>query len=330
MLKYVLRNILMIIPTMLGVIIIVFSINQFTPGDPVALQLGADYTEEQYLAKQEEMGLDDPYFTQLFNYLKGIVTKLDFGTSYSTHRPVITEVKGRIWTSIKLGLLGIALVIVVGVPIGIISATKQGSPLDYSVTFLSLILTSMPNFWLCMILMLIFSLKLGWVPASGLDVPSAYILPVIGVAITSVTQVIRQTRSSMLEVVRQDYITTARAKGLSERTVIYKHALRNALIPVVTLVGMQFGTVFAGSPVIEAIFNIPGMGTLMLNAINSKDYPEIQSVVLILSFIVCLTNVLVDIVYGFLDPRIRAQYAGAPKFAVTANEEEEPARATEA
>lgn len=322
MLKYVLKNLLLVIPTMLGVIIIVFTINQFTPGDPVVLLLGADYTEEQYAEKQEELGLDKPYFVQLWNYLKGIVTKLDLGTSYSTKRPVSTEIGSRIWTSIKLGLMGIVLVVVIGIPIGILSATKQRSALDYTVTFLSLIFTSVPNFWFALMTIIVFSLRLGWFPASGLNRPSAYILPVIAIAITSITQVIRQTRSSMLEVVRQDYIQTARAKGLAERKIIYKHALRNALIPVVTLVGMQFGTVFAGSPVIEAIFNIPGMGTLLLTAINGKDYPCIQGIVLVLSAIVCVVNVLIDVLYGFLDPRIKAQYSGAPKYAVAVTEEE--------
>lgn len=308
MLKFVLKKLFMIIPTMLGIILLVFIINKLTPGDPVAMMLGSDYTQEQYDQTREELGLDEPILVQFFNYVKGIVTKLDLGTSYATKRPVSTEIKSRIVVSLKLGLLSTLLTVVVGIPFGVISATKQYSVLDYSTTFLSLFFSAVPNFWLSMMLILLFSLTLKWVPASGLDSLSAYIIPMISTSVACISQVTRQTRSSMLEVIRQDYIRTAKAKGLSQISIIYKHALKNALIPVITIVGMQIGMIFGGSAVIEAIHNIPGMGTLLLSAIGNRDYPTIQSIVLVISAMVCVMNVIVDIVYGFVDPRIRAQY----------------------
>jgi len=308
MFKYILRNVLMIFPTVLGVVFIVFLINQFTPGDPVILMLGADYTQEQYDATAAELGVDQPFFTQFFNYIKGIVTKFDFGKSYSTKRPVMDEIAGRFGTSLKLGLLSCLASVVIGIPLGVISATKQYSVLDYSLTLSALFFSAVPNFWLSMMLILLFALNLGWLPASGLMSWKAYIIPVLASCAGGMAAITRQTRSSMLEVIRQDYIRTARSKGLSEGKVIMKHALKNALIPVITLVGMQLGMIMGGSAVIEAIHNIPGMGTLLLTAITKKDYPTIQTIVLILSVVVCAMNVLVDIVYALIDPRIKAQY----------------------
>lgn len=304
MLKYILKNILLIIPTLLGVVIVVFTINYFTPGDPVVLMLGADYTEEQYEETAAELGVDQPYFVQLYNYVKNIVTKLDFGTSYKTKLPIMDDVAERLPVTLKLGLLTCLVTILVGIPFGIISATKQYSVFDYVVTFVSLFFSSVPGFWFSMMI-LAFSLKLNWLPASGIESWKSYVMPVIGGAVSSIAMLTRQTRSSMLEVIRQDYIRTARAKGVSERVVIWKHALRNALIPVVTIVGMQLGAIMGGSAIIETIHSFPGMGTLLLTAINGKDYPTIQTIVLLLAAIICLMNMLVDIAYGFVDPRIR-------------------------
>ncbi len=313
MLRFILKKLLTIIPTIFGILLIVFFLNSITPGDPVAMMLGSDYTQEQYDRTREELGLDDPVLYRFFNYIKDIVTEFDFGTSYATKRDIATELSGRIWTSVKLGLLSTLFTVLIGVPFGVISATKQYSALDYSTTFFSLFFASMPNFWLSMMLILLFSLILGWLPASGLDSLAAYIIPMISMSVGCISQVTRQTRSSMLEVIRQDYIRTAKAKGLSERAIIYKHALKNALIPIITIVGMQIGGIFGGSAVIEAIHSIPGMGTLMLSAIGNRDYPTLQAIVLVISTMVCVMNVVVDIVYGFVDPRIRAQYATVKK-----------------
>ncbi len=305
MAKYIIKNALMVIPTMLAVVFIIFTINHFTPGDPVAIFYDFDYTEEQYAEKAAEWGLDQPFLIQFVNYVKNIVTKFDFGYSYYSGNSVMSELSTRFPVSLQLGLISVLLTVIIGVPFGIVSATRQYSMLDYGVTFVSLFFAAVPGFWLSMIMILIFSSRLGWLPSSGLTSWTCYIMPVIASSAQYIASVTRQTRSSMLEVIRQDYIRTARAKGVSERSVIWKHALRNALIPVVTLIGMQTGAVIAGSAIIEAVHSFPGMGSLMMTAINNKDYNTIQAVVLLLSGVVCLINLAVDIIYVAIDPRVK-------------------------
>ena len=311
----------MMIPVLLGGLFIVFTINHFGPGDPVAALLGGNYTQEQYDAKEAELGLDKPFLTQFVNYVAGVVTELDLGTSYQSKRPVSTEILERFPTTLYLGLIGVALTIVVGVPFGIVSATKQYSALDYVVTIVSLIFASIPSFWMAMMFQLGLSYNLGWFPAtySAGNILSM-VMPVLTLGLSPVATVTRMTRSSMLDVVRQDYIRTARAKGLSERDVIWKHALKNALIPVITVIGMQLGTVIAGSVVVEAIFAIPGLGSLLMDAINNRNYPVIQGSVLFMSIFISLMNLLVDLIYGFVDPRIKAQYGGGKKKAAKKSE----------
>lgn len=304
MVKYLIKSVLMVILTMLAVVFIIFTINYFTPGDPVAIFFDFDYTEAQYAAKAAEWGLDQPFFVHFFNYVKNIVTKLDFGYSYYSGNSILSELSARFPVSLKLGLISVLLTVVIGVPSGIISATRQYSLLDYGVTFVSLFFAAVPGFWLSMIMILIFSSRLGWLPSSGLTDWTCYIMPVIASSAQYVASVTRQTRSSMLEVIRQDYIRTARAKGVSERAVIFRHALRNALIPVVTLIGLQAGAVISGSAIIEAVHSFPGMGSLMMTAINNKDYSTIQAVVLVLSAVVCVINLAVDTVYAVIDPRV--------------------------
>ena len=305
--KQICKNVLMVIPTILAVILIIFTINYFTPGDPVAIFYDFDYTEEQYAEKAAEWGLDQPFLLQFVNYIKNIVTKFDFGYSYFSGNSVMSELSTRFPVSLKLGLISVLLTVVIGVPFGIISATRQYSVLDYGVTFVSLFFAAVPGFWLSMIMILIFSSRLGWLPSSGLTSWMCYIMPVIASSAQYIASVVRQTRSSMLEVVRQDYIRTARAKGVDEHAVIWKHALRNALIPVVTLIGMQAGAVIAGSAIIEAVHSFPGMGSLMMTAINNKDYNTIQAVVLLLSGVVCLLNLLIDTIYVLIDPRVKTR-----------------------
>ena len=307
MAKYILKSALMVIPTMLAVVFIVFTINYFPPGDPVAVFYDFDYTEEQYAEKAAEWGLDQPFLVQFYNYVKNIVTKFDFGYSYFSGNSVMSELSTRFPVSLRLGLISVLLTVVIGVPFGIISATRQYSLLDYGVTFVSLFFAAVPGFWLSMIMILIFSSRLGWLPSSGLTSWTCYIMPVVASSAQYIASVTRQTRSSMLEVVRQDYIRTARAKGVSEHDVIWKHALRNALIPVVTLIGMQAGAVIAGSAIIEAVHSFPGMGSLMMTAINNKDYNTIQAVVVLLSGVVCLINLLIDIIYVVIDPRVKVR-----------------------
>ncbi len=308
MAKFIIKRILWMIPIMLGVLLIVFTITHFTPGDPVVALLGSNYTQEQYDMKEAELGLDKPFPVQFLNYVKGVVTEFDLGTSYQTNRAVRDELFDRFPTTLALGVIGVVITVLVGVPFGIISATKQYSPLDYGVTTVALFFASMPNFWMALMMIILFSLQLKLFPATGLENWKSWVLPALALGLSPVATVTRMTRSSMLDVIRQDYIRTARAKGLSEGTIIRKHALKNGLIPVITVVGMQMSTIVAGSVIIENIFAIPGIGSLLMSAINAKNYPVIQGGVLLLSLSVCVMNLLVDLLYAFVDPRIRAQY----------------------
>lgn len=296
------------IPVVLGVLFVVFALSRITPGDPVTALLGTEYTQEQYEAMQDKLGLDDPFLVQFVNYVKGVVTRFDLGTSYSTKRPVAEELLERIPTTIKLGCMAVLLTTTLGLVFGVVSAVKQYSILDYMVTTIAVFFAAMPNFWMALMMIIIFSLKLGWLPATGLDSWKGYVLPVLAMGLSPVAGVTRTTRSCMLEVIRQDYIRTARAKGLSERVIIWRHALKNALIPVITVIGMQLSMIVGGSVVVETIFSIPGVGTLLMAAINSRNYPVIQGTILILSFVTCIMNLLTDIAYAFVDPRIKSQY----------------------
>lgn len=288
--------------------ILVFTINYFSEGDPVSDILGPEATQEQYDQKREELGLNDPYHEQLFRYVKNIVTEFDFGTSYKTGKPVIEEVLERFPTTLLLTLCSMAIATVLGVLLGVISAVKQYSVLDYLATLTSLVGVSIPSFWLGLMLMLVFALQLGWFPASGFYGPKYWVLPAIAIAVIPLSTITRMTRSAMLEVVRQDYMRTAKAKGLSETQTILKHGLKNTLIPVITVIGIQTGRTLAGSIVVESIFSIPGLGSLIVNAINARNYPTIQGSILFCALTFCIINLLVDILYAYIDPRIKSQY----------------------
>ncbi len=309
MIRFTIRRLLWMIPVLLGILFIVFTLSHFMPGDPVQSKLGTNYTQEQYDALEHEMGLDQPFLKQFWDYLVGVVTRFDLGTSYKTYRAVNTMVFERIGTTLKLGIFSSIVTIVISMPLGIISARHQYTPLDYSVTTISLIFASVPGFWLAMMMMILFALKLGWLPSSGIGTWKHYVMPVLAQGLMPLASITRMTRSSMLEVVRQDYIRTARAKGLKENVVINKHALKNALIPVITVVGMQLSMIFGGSVVIETIFSMPGLGTLLMSSINGRDYPAIMGIVFIISLSVCVINLLVDLVYAAVDPRIKAQFS---------------------
>jgi len=296
------------IPVLLGVLFIVFALSQFMPGDPVINKLGSNYTPEQYAAAAHAMGLDKPFLAQFWDYLVGVVTRFDLGTSYQSHRAVSTMIFERVAVTLKLGIFSSIVTLGLGVPLGILSAIKRYSPLDFTVTTVSLFFASMPGFWLGMMMMILFSLTLGLLPSSGIGTWQHWVMPVLAQGLMPIAMIARMTRSSMLEVIRQDYIRTARAKGLSERVVIYRHALRNALIPVITVFGMQMSMIFGGSIIIEMIFSMPGMGTLLMAAINNRDYPTIMGVVFMISLFVCIINLIVDLIYAAVDPRIKAQF----------------------
>jgi peptide/nickel transport system permease protein len=242
------------------------------------------------------------------NYVKNIVTKGDFGTSYTTKQPVLDELLARFPNTFKLAGLSVLLSVIIGVTVGIISATRQYSFLDNFATTLSLIGVSMPNFWQGMMLILVFAVYFRLLPASGFLTPMHWILPAITIGTSSAASIMRMTRSSMLEVIRQDYIRTARAKGQSERLVIWQHALKNALIPVITVIGLNFGRLLGGAVLTESIFSIAGLGKLMVDSINLRNYPMVQGGVLFIAIVMSLVNLLVDVLYAYVDPRIRTQY----------------------
>ncbi|QQO10434.1 nickel ABC transporter permease [Breznakiella homolactica] len=307
MYKYIFRRILLLIPVLLGVSFVVFSIMYFTPGDPAKLILGERAPADEVQALREQMGLDKPYIVRFFNFLKGAVTG-DLGRSYSTKRPVTEELFARFPATLQLAAAAIVIAVCLGIPIGIISATKQYSAFDMIFMVLALVGVSMPNFWQGLMMVLLFSIVLGWLPSSGYGTFAHLIMPALTIGTSTMALIARMTRSSMLEVVRQDYIRTARAKGLSELVVINRHALKNALIPIVTVIGLQFGNLLGGAVLTETIFAWPGVGRLMVDSIRQKDFPMVQGGVLLLAITFSIVNLAVDILYAYIDPRIKAQY----------------------
>ncbi len=308
MTRYILKRLLYMIPVLLGVSFLIFGIMAMTPGDPAMTILGDGATPEALAALREEMGFNRPFLIRYFDYLLDAI-RGDFGVSYMSKQPVFDEILTRLPFTVRLSFFGIGLAMVIGIPIGIISAVKQYSILDTTVTGVSLVLTSMPGFLIGLLLMLVFSVRLGWLPMIGLDSFKAHIMPCLALSSPTLAAMVRMTRSSMLEVIRQDYIRTARAKGASEKRVIFKHALRNSLMPVITVAGMNFGVNLGGSIVIEQLFAIPGIGQYMINGIRQKDTPVVMATVLTAALLASLVNLVVDIIYTYVDPRLKAQFS---------------------
>lgn len=301
------------IPVLLGVLLIVFTMNYISPGNPAEILAGEGATPEAIAELEHELGIDQPIHIQFWNYLKGIVTRFDLGISYATKRPVINELMDRFATTAKLALLSITLSAVIGILLGIISAVKQNTFIDHLSMGFALLGVSMPAFWAGMMLILFFGVRLKWLPVSGIDTWKHWIMPAITSSMVGMATITRMTRSSMLDVIRQDYITTARAKGLSERKVVMKHALKNALIPIITVLGIQLGTMLGGAVLTETVFSIPGLGKFMVDSIKTRDYPVVQGGVLLLALVFSLVNLAVDIIYAYVDPRIKSQYRRAKK-----------------
>lgn len=313
MLRYIRKRLLMMIPVLIGVTFVIFTMLYFTPGDPAVQILGDGASPDAITALREEMGLNDPFFVQFFTYLKNIVLHGSLGTSYTTNRPVLDEILSRFPTTLGLAALSIAIATCIGVLCGIVAAVKQYSVFDYLATTVSLMGASMPNFWQGMIMILLFSVSLGWLPASGFDSPLSWIMPAMTIGTSTAASIMRMTRSSMLEVIRQDYIRTARAKGQKESVVVFHHALKNAMIPVLTTIGLSFGRMMGGAVLTESIFAIPGLGNLIVGAIKSRDYPVVQGGVLFIAFVFGFVNLFVDILYAYCDPRIKSQYSQTGK-----------------
>lgn len=307
--RLVLRRIgirlLQAIPLMFAVIVVTFLLLAIAPGDPAKIILGANATPEAVEQLRNELGLNDPLFKQLFDFLKGIFTEFDFGTSYTSGAKVLDEIMRTLPVTISLASLGILFSAVIGILVGVISAVKQYSFTDYTLRIVVMFLVSMPVFWLGLMLMYLFCAKLNLLPSYGWGSLREAILPVVTLTIFPMASITRMTRANMLEVLRQDYIVTARAKGLASPTVIFHHALRNALISVITVIGVQFAGLLTGALLCESIFAIPGMGRLTVTAVFARDYPIIRGAVISASLFVTIVNIAVDVAYSLLDPRIK-------------------------
>ena len=309
MYKYVIKRLLITIPVLLGVIFIVFTIINFTPGDPASMILGESAPQEDIDRLNHELGYDRPFFVRFFDYVKGVVLEGALGTSYRTNQPVLDEILSRFPYTVQLAVLSIVFSSLIGISVGILSAVKQYTLVDTASTVLAMVFSAVPGFWLALMLILIFSLTLGWLPSYDLDTAKSYILPTVTLALSGAAGIVRLTRSTMLETIRQDYIRTARAKGASERRIIWKHAMKNAMMPVVTSLGMTFGFQLGGTIIVETVFAVPGLGTHVINAIRNKDIPVVLGSTLFLSTLFCIVMLLVDLLYAFLDPRIKAKYS---------------------
>lgn len=309
MAKYVVKRLLLLLPIVLGITFIIFTIMDLTPGDPARLILGPDATAEAVEQLTEEMGLNRPFFTRFFDYIVKAVTQLDFGNSYRTKKPVFDEVLSRFPVSLKLAGVSVLFAVLAGVPLGVFSATHQYSIPDQLLRVGSMFFVAVPPFWFAMMLILVFSLSLGWLPTSGNSTWQCYILPMITLGMPYGGKFLRITRSTMLEVIRMDYVTTAKAKGVPHRVIIYRHALKNALLPVITTIATSFGSLLGGAIITESVFNMNGLGSLVVLCIKMKDAPTVMAAIILLAVMFTIIMLAVDLIYAFIDPRIKAKYA---------------------
>lgn len=284
---------------------------EFTPGDPAIKILGIEATPEALAQLRTQLGLNDPLPVRFFHYIYNIVTQLDFGISWRTKNPVFEDILPRIPISAMLAFLGIVFATLFGIPLGVLSAVKQYSASDNILRVVSTILVAVPTFFLAMLLILGFSSYLGWLPSGGVESMTSYILPVITCGGPYGSAILRMTRSTMLEEIRQDYVRMAKAKGVPNKVITYKHALKNALLPVITTIGQNFGAILGGSVVAESVFSLPGIGSLIILGIKSKDTPTVIASVLLIAFFFAIIMLVVDLLYAFIDPRIKEKYSKA-------------------
>ena len=306
--KFILKRLLYMIPVLLGVAFLVFAILSLTPGDPGTIILGITAKPEDIASLNEQFGYNKPFLIRFFSYIKDIVLHFNLGVSYQTREPVINDIMAKFHITLKLMIFSMSLAAIIGISFGIISAVKQYSALDHICVVTALVFACIPGFWLGLMLMMLFSLKLGWLPSYGAESLKNFILPTLTVSMTSAAGLLRLTRSAMLETIRQEYIRTAKAKGASKKRIIIKHALRNALMPVVTTLGTSFGASLGGAIIAETVFAMPGMGTLITTAIRQKDIPMVMGSTLFLAVLFSLIILLVDILYAVIDPRIMDKY----------------------
>ena len=306
--KYVLKRLAMLIPVLIGVTFMVYFILSLSPGDTAAMIAGESADAETIEATRKDLGLDQPVIVQYGKYMLNLLHG-DMGKSYKTKRDVFPTIMAAFPNTAKLAFWSILVAVAIALPIGIISATRQYSMIDNVGMVAALLGVATPNFWLGLMLMLLFSLKLSWLPSGGADSWKCYIMPALTVGYGLAALITRTTRSAMLDVIRQDYMTTAKAKGASRRRVIFYHGLRNAMIPIVTAVGMQFSLVMTGSALAETVFSMPGIGRLVFDSISKRDTPMVTGSIILCCVLMAFINLAVDILYAYCDPRIKAQYS---------------------
>ncbi len=307
MYKYVIKRVLLMIPVLLGISFVVFFLMDLTPGTPADIIMGDLATSEAKAALNESLGWNRPFIQRFLDYIMGVF-RGDFGSSYVSGLPVFEELFSRFPTTFQLALYSMILASLIGIPLGIACAVKQYSLIDSCSTIFALIFISIPTFWLGLMMIILFSVQLHWLPPNGSETLAHFIMPAITCAGTTLATLIRMTRSTMLEVIRQDYIRTAYAKGATKGRVIVKHALQNAFIPIITIVGVNFGYMLGGAVITENVFGMSGIGNLLLSSIRSKDIPMVMGGVLIVAVMFSIVNLLLDICYAYVDPRVKAQY----------------------
>lgn len=322
MVRFILKRIIYMLPVLFAVAILIFTLMYFVPGDPATAIAGGTATEKELQEIRHSLGLDKGYFERLYIFLSGIITQGSFGNSYIRGSSVVGDLMQRLPNTLTIAFFSILICVLIGMPIGIRAAVRANSWEDRLSMFFSMIGVSIPNFWLGILLAMFFSLQLKWLPSSGATSWKNFVLPILSCAIAGIAGMTRLSRSSMLEVIRSDYVTTARAKGVSEHNVIYKHALPNALIPIITSIGNTFGASMGGTVVIETIFSIPGIGLYMVTAIFQRDYNCVQGSIIVFALIFSLVILIVDILYAIADPRIKAQYMSQNKKRKQNNKEE--------
>ena len=311
--RYITKRLLWLIFVLIGTAVLIFTIMYLMPTDAADVVLGDTVSEIEKNEYRALLGLDQPYLIQLGRYLRDTFLHFDFGTSWTYRVPVVQELFNRLPRTITLNIIAIAMSAVIGIPIGIICALNRNSWADNVLMVVAMMGISIPSFWLALMMVLLFSMKLGWLPAFGIDSWKCWIMPAIACALPSINANARQTRSTMLETIRADFITTARAKGVNENKIIIRHMLPNAMIPIINELGSQFASGIAGTVVIESVFSFPGVGAYLMTGISTRDFPVVRSCILILAFFAAIVQLVVDLIYAYVDPRIKAQYANGGK-----------------
>lgn len=306
--RYIVKRLFWLILVLLCAALLIFAIMWFVPGDPAEMMLDGVGSAEDVARLREQLGLNDPFIVQLGNFLYNTFLKFDFGTSYVYKTAVLDELALRLPRTLKLGIISIVISAVIGIPLGVNAALHRNGFQDQGLLLISMIFISMPQFWLALEMMQLFAVILGWLPVSGIGSWRHWVMPVIANTMGSIAMNARQSRSAVLETSRADFVTTARAKGVHEKDVVWKHMIPNAMIPVINALGNSFTAIITSSIVIETVFSFPGVGTYMMSAVSGRDYPVVRACVLMLAAFAAIVNLVVDLIYAYLDPRIKAQY----------------------